>query len=370
MLSGSLASKMDIRVEMNYAEPRTRHERIRAPVFIVGAPRSGTTLLRVILNRHSQLAMCGETAYLTRVYARRYAFGDPGILRNRERIVEAYLAVESLRGLGTDVDVLRERLMSEGVSWRALFATMLQVYADSQGKPYTGEKTPGHALYADTLCEWFPDCSIIHLVRDPRDAVCSLIRMPWASRSVLMGAKMWRTFTAAACAVSARDNYLLVKYEELVTRTEEQLRRLCNHVGIEYQESMLQPDPAGIDDRRQDPRAYESITPERFALWRVELKLWQVSAIETTVGSHMEEFGYERQTEAATASMARATVDALVETTFQKVLRLPSLFCHFLQPRNLSAHERWMARASAMYGRLRLRLPASHQEPSRERGRD
>lgn len=53
-------------------------ERIRSPVFIVGAPRSGTTLLRVTLNRHSQLAVCGETHYFQRVYARRNVFGDPG----------------------------------------------------------------------------------------------------------------------------------------------------------------------------------------------------------------------------------------------------------------------------------------------------
>ena len=348
---------------MNHAESRTRSERVRAPVFIVGAPRSGTTLLRVVLNRHSQLAMCSETAYLSRVYARRHAFGDPGNLQNRKRIVDAYLAVQPLRGLGTDVDILRQRLLSEGVSWRSLFASLLQVYADSQGKPYTGEKTPGHALYVETLCEWFPDCSIVHLVRDPRDEVHSLIRMPWASRSVLMGANTWRSFNTAVCAVSARPNYLRVKYEDLVTRSEEQLQRLCNHIGLEYEESMLQPDSAELDDPRQDPRAYQSITPARLPVWRAELKPWQVEAIETTVGPRMEEFGYERQRETAPASMARATLEALVEMTFQKFLRLPSLFCSFLQPTNLSAHEKWVARASAMYGRLRLRLPASHRRP-------
>ena len=118
---------------MNHAEPGTPDKTIRAPVFIVGAPRSGTTLLRVTLNRHPQLAICGETAYFRRVYTRRHAFGDPGSRPNRNRVVGAYLAVEPVRRLGMDIDVLRERLMNEGVSWRALFASMLQVYADSQG---------------------------------------------------------------------------------------------------------------------------------------------------------------------------------------------------------------------------------------------
>src|SRR5208337_4709226 len=131
---------MEIPFAMNRAELQTRGERVRAPVLIVGAKRSGTTLLQLTLNRHPQLAMCGETAFLTRVYARR-------------------------RGLGTDTGVLRERLRSEGVSWGAFFAALIQVYADAQGKPYCGEKTPGHALYATTLCQWFPNCAIIHLVR-------------------------------------------------------------------------------------------------------------------------------------------------------------------------------------------------------------
>ncbi len=338
-------------------------ERVRAPVFIVGAPRSGTTLLRVTLNRHSQLAVCGETHYFSRVYARRHAFGDPGNPRNRKRIVGAYLAIEPIRRLGMDIGVLRERLMSEGVSWSALFASLIQAYAGFHGKAHAGEKTPRHALHVNTLCEWFPDCSIIHLVRDPRAAVCSLTHMPWASRSVLMGARTWRLFNTSACTASTRDNYLRVKYEELVARPEEQLRRLCGHIGLDYEEEMLQPDPAEFDPRRPVHQAYEKMTPARTALWRTELEPWQVSAIEAAAGDRMEQFGYERQTRVATG-MSRASLEALVEMTFQKFFRSPSAFYHFLQPTNLADEEKWQKRASAMYGRLRSRPPAAAERPS------
>ncbi|MGO9239920.1 MAG: sulfotransferase family protein [Bryobacteraceae bacterium] len=360
---------MEIPFEMNRAEPQTRGELVRAPVFIVGAKRSGTTLLQLTLNRHPQLAMCGETAFLTRVYARRRVFGDPADPRNRERIVSEYLPVEPLRGLGTDAGVLRERLRSEGVSWGTFFAALIQVYADAQGKPYCGEKTPGHALYATTLCQWFPNCAIIHLVRDPRAAVCSLARPPWATHSVLLGARRWRALNTAACAVSGRDNYLLVKYEELVTRPEEQLRRICNHIGLEYHAALLRADPAEADYKRPDFRAYERITPERLALWRTELEPWQVSAIEAVAGPHMQQFGYQRQTGAATASLAPATLDALVETTLLKFLRLPSLFYRIFQPANLAVYERLANRAAATYERLRPRPPAANRPPRDASGR-
>ena len=315
------------------------------------------------LNRHPQVAVCGETDYFRRVYARRYAFGDPGDPRNRERIVGAYLALEPVRRLGMDLGVLRERLMLEGVRWSALFATMIRVYADLNGKPHAGEKTPQHALHVNTLCEWFPDCSIIHLVRDPRAAVCSLTHMPWASRSVLMGTRTWRLFNTAACAASTRDNYLRVKYEELVARPEEQLRRLCTHIGLEYQDAMLRPDPADFDPGRPVHRAYEKMTPARTALWRTELEPWQVSAIEAAAGNRMEDFGYERQTRGS-AGMSRASLEALVEMTVQKFFRSPSIFYHFLLPTNLADEEKWQKRASAMYGRLRLRPATAAERPS------
>ena len=143
--------------------------RVRAPVFIVGAPRSGTTLLRVILNRHPQLAMFGiESQFFRRVYARQAAFGDPADPRNRTRVVDAYLAIEPIRNMGLDLGVVREKMIQEGSSWSGLFRAMLQANADLQGKRYAGEKTPVHALHVRTLCEWFPNCSIIHIVRDPR----------------------------------------------------------------------------------------------------------------------------------------------------------------------------------------------------------
>jgi hypothetical protein len=342
---------------MNHLDPETTGKRVRAPVFIVGAPRSGTTLLRVILNRHPQLAMWGgEVDFFRRLYNRRHVFGDPGNARDRDRIVTAYLAIEPFRRLGLGAVFMRERMMSEGVTWRDLFASMLRANADSKGKRYAGEKTPGHALHVNTLCEWFPDCSIIHLVRDPRAAVGSLITMPWATRSVLSGARTWCLFSAAACAVSERDNYLLVKYEDLVTRTEEQLRRICGHICLEYRETMLETNPAESDPRPNIRRSYEGITPERVALWRAKLEPWQQSVIEAVAGNGMKQFGYEPETKRAAAMhMARATLEALVETAFQKVSRSPSAFYHFFQPDNLADEEKWIERASAIYGRLRLR---------------
>ena len=336
-------------------EPASLTGRARTPVFVVGAPRSGTTLLRVILNRHPRLAMLGlESHFFRRVYNRRAAFGDPGDPSNRERVVSAYLAMEPVRRLKTDVNFLHERMMRHGVTWPALFESMLQAWADLQGKPYAGEKTPLHCLHAKTLCEWFPQGSVIHLVRDPRSMVGALRRMPWASHSAYMGARMWRLLNAAARTASVHPNYLLVKYEDFVTRPEEQLRRLCDYVGLEYDDAMLRPDPAEVSTRPEHRRSYEGVTPGRIDLWREELKPWQVSAVEAAAGQGMEEYGYRREAnETVFIDRARAGAEAMIENSFQLVIRSPRFFYGLFQPTNLAGEEKWIARFMEISGRLR-----------------
>ena len=94
----------------------------KPPVFIVGSPRSGTSLLRNMLNRHPSLAICAETHFNHYVYKRRRAFGDLSDLKNRQRLVDEYLSVRRIRRLGLDLAGLREKLVREGTSYPALFA--------------------------------------------------------------------------------------------------------------------------------------------------------------------------------------------------------------------------------------------------------
>src|ERR1035438_7487502 len=135
---------------------------IEAPIFIVGAPRSGTSLLRNMLNRHPRIAICGETHFHYYVYARRRAFGDLGDLKNRRRLVEEYLALKRLRFV-IDRAGLTEKLLREGTSYQALFTCFVKYHTVSQAKQRWGEKTPQHAVFSETLCEWYPGGTIIHM---------------------------------------------------------------------------------------------------------------------------------------------------------------------------------------------------------------
>src|SRR6202034_1924131 len=97
---------------MTTAEPRWN-----APVFIVGSPRSGTTVLRNLLNRHPSIAVCRETDYYHYVYRRRRAVGDLGNLKNRQRLVKEYLSTQPIRTMKIDLQALEEVFMDEADSY-------------------------------------------------------------------------------------------------------------------------------------------------------------------------------------------------------------------------------------------------------------
>ena len=312
------------------------------PIFIVGAPRSGTSLLRQILNRHPSLAICDETHFFRLIWQkrRRDAFGDLSDPANRRRLVNEYVQLRPTQRLALDGGKLAERLIEEGSSYPRLFASVLQYYAESQGKTRCGEKTPLHAFAVNTLCEWFPGAYILHIVRDPRDVVASLLRMPFGSRSVVLNARTWLQRNVAARKASHHDHYLEVRYETLVAEPAQQLTRLCRFIGEEFSPSMLIAEQTGVQRPDERDRYHAPLTKARLGRWRQELSPRQVAQIEWVVGPQLEAFGYAR--EARSASMAAVvgglSYAALVQTR-QNFSKLPALWYSLSSPKEIAKYE-------------------------------
>jgi hypothetical protein len=314
------------------------------PLFIVGAPRSGTTLLRNMLNRHPLLAVCGETRFYHYLYARRRAFGDLGNLKNRRRLVEEYLSTERVQRLGIDLPGLGERLMREAIGYRELFTSVLEYYAESQGKPRYGEKTPHHALFTETLCEWFPGANILHLVRDPRDVVASLQRMVWAPNSIVANAQVWLDCNLGARRSSHRPEYLLIRYEKLVAEPEQELSRICAFLGCEFAPQMLVPDTQSDVNRRV--RAHQKdINMERLGKWQEQLSTDDVALVEWAAGSAMQDFGYESSTTAPSQwRIARARGFAALDAVRKQLVEFPGIWYYLMQPARIATEEYWKHR--------------------------
>jgi len=313
----------------------------KPPIFIVGSPRSGTTLLRSLLSRHPSIAICAETRFFTEVYKRRSAFGPLEKLENRRRLVDEYLALARISHFRIDVEKLRQSLLAEATTYPAFLTTLIRGYADFHQKERCGEKTPNHAFFTETLSEWYPGAYLIHIVRDPRDVVASLQRMVWAPKSVWNNAWIWLLFNRAAEASRHRPEYLRVQYEQLIEAPQQELARICRHVGEEWPDSLEVPiDPSAPYSWPASARG--PVTRSRLQKWRDQLKPQEISVVERIAGERLEQYGYERSgAPASMAALMKALAIGSVDQTRDKIRRLPYAWFSLTQPTNLPLHEYW-----------------------------
>ncbi len=316
----------------------------KPPIFIVGSPRSGTTLLRNLISRHPSIAICGETRFFSDIYKRRSVFGPLDKLENRQRLVDQYLSTARVHRLGVDLAALRQALLDQATDYRAFLTTMMRFNSDYRSKERCGEKTPHHSFFTETLNEWYPGAFIIHLVRDPRDVVASLQRMAWAPKSIWNNAWIWTLFNRAVERSRHRPGYLLVQYEKLVASPEDELARISEHVGEKWPESL------SVAEEPSTPyswpmSAHGLVTRERLNKWRDQLSPKEVSLVERIAGERLEKYGYQPNGRSASAAtIARALATAGDELVRQRVVDLPYTWFYHTQPTNLPLHEYWKYR--------------------------
>jgi hypothetical protein len=249
-------------------------------VFIVGVHRSGTTLMRAILNSSSQIGVSNENHYLG------HDLGDAGIHGAIKRIGDLHddrVVDEVVEHVYDDVvksrrwfrspsrawiwltrniprEEFRQRLRASDRKEWAVFETLMRAYADRHGKAIVGEKTPAHVRHGDTLLRWFPRGRVVHMLRDPRGIYVSDVRrrrlepgsLPYRLLALVSPALAWvllvqttvawhRSFTRMR--LNARRHpgrYLVVRFEDLVINPESEIRRVCTFLGVDFEDAMLE----------------------------------------------------------------------------------------------------------------------------------
>jgi hypothetical protein len=202
------------------------------PIFIVGSPRSGTTLLRLALNSHPRIGIPTETEYFPAVYER---FSER---RGRwEEAVEFFVAYCERRFL-PPLDFTGERaalLALKDPDYERLLSLPLASWAAAQGKARWGEKTPFHIFYAEPIMRLFPAAKLLVMVRDPRAAVASMNRFGAIGSGTALNARLWRdVYTDGIAAVEhfvPSGQALTVRYESLIEDPEGTLRGACSFLG-------------------------------------------------------------------------------------------------------------------------------------------
>ncbi|HEX8206300.1 MAG TPA: sulfotransferase [Solirubrobacteraceae bacterium] len=248
------------------------------PIFLVGAMGSGTTLLRLILDSHENIAIPPETGFMRAYDAFKYAPFKASGRGWTKRL--GWKPAE------------RDELLRE------LFDTLFKRYAEQHGKGRWGEKTPLHTWHVDDMARLFPEARFVGVIRHPSASVSSNMRR---FRLALgrTGAH-WTRYTGEIVRQAARhgDRFALIRYEDLVLEPEPLLRELLDWLGEPWSDAVLshhevQGERGGRARVEGKSRRDEPIDPSRIGRWKELLPRPQQKWLAERISRNAEFFGYD-----------------------------------------------------------------------------
>ncbi len=253
-------------------------EGTRGPIFIVGAMGSGTTLLRLVLDSHPNIAVPQETGFMRAYDAHRYT---PFKASGRGW----------MKRLGWS-DEERDELL------RDLYDRMFMRYAEKHGKRRWGEKTPLHTWHVDDMARLFPDAQFIGVIRHPSASVASNMTR---FRLLLTRTRAhWNRYTGEIARQAARhqDRFALIRYEDLVLDPEPVLRELLDWLGEPWSDAVLQhhevqSERGGRKRVEGRSRSDEPIDTSRVDKWKRTLRPDHQRWLAERTHRRAEFFGYD-----------------------------------------------------------------------------
>lgn len=280
------------------------HHRQHRPFFVIGASRSGTTMLRLMLNCHTKLSIPGETWFLSELMDK---LPLAGALSDTQKTlaVDTILSHWRWKEWGVDDARLVQAVgQLENPSLADLIdATYRLTLTSTVVGVRWGDKTPGYTTEVNRLHTLFPNAQFIHLTRDGRDVCLSLRKTGWHGESTWAIAQYWSEAVTAAHqdgTALPTGSYLEIQYEDLVSNTEAVLRSICAFLDIPFEENMLSfHTTAGenIPGRAEGhlTKTFRPPRPSDIQRWKREQSYPQTLLFEAFAGDALALAGYERR---------------------------------------------------------------------------
>ncbi len=216
------------------------------PVFIVGMPRSGTTLMRALLNQHPRVSLALTESHFIPYFIK--SFGDPPPLNTPGKVelfIKRFHQTVFYQNLSKQGYTFNAEDLSQHASlnsWASIFECILRHFSPKpdQTDVIWGDKTPGYLKHISLLKQLYPEARFLHIIRDPRD-YCLSARQSWG-KSIYRAAHRWQATLSKARQVGRTmgDAYLEVTYESLLGDTENVMGRIAEFLECDYHERMAQ----------------------------------------------------------------------------------------------------------------------------------
>ncbi|TWT52641.1 Sulfotransferase domain protein [Rubripirellula amarantea] len=271
------------------------------PVFVVGVPRSGTTVMSTLLSSSPTICIAPEIWFFN-YWMQKYDFLDLSDRNSYTFFVDQFLASKRFRYLELDAQPIRDQLINSDVqSFQSVFSTVLTHYADKFAKSRVGEKTPGQFQSIEKIIELYPDAKIVCMVRDPYAVAASTINSEFGSNHVLDSAIRWKRYSRILSERSHENCICIVRYEDLVLQFEREIPRVATFLDIELDPAIAKTSRDGnyaVGDRGEGwakdhfQKAFNALNPQSIDKWKTHLSLEQKRVIRCQIADEMSHWGY------------------------------------------------------------------------------
>ena len=272
------------------------------PVFLFGFDRSGTTLLSMMMGAHPRIAVPFSATGLWYRYGNCLdRYGNLATTHDVERLIDDLLREERIHLW--DVELPRHELLEdlEPGSYASVVARFHRLYARHMGKDRWGNSDIATLDNMDKAHHWFPNALFVHIVRDGRDVALSHETYPYGASNIAECASWWThrlLVNLKMGAILGPRRYLVVRYEDLVLKSEDTLRRLCSFMGVAYSPEMLEY-PRMVGEKVPSSRRWLWPTLDKPPVesnayrWKTQMSRTKRIVFERTAGAMLAELGYE-----------------------------------------------------------------------------
>lgn len=279
--------------------------------IVVGVPRSGTTLLRFILDAHPQLAIPPETGFLMNEALLHSAASPAELARRLTHLPESAPAWADF-ALDAETFIEAAAQLPESAGLPQVLRLFYRLYAARLGKPRSGDKTPGYLQHMQTVAGQLPEARFIHILRDGRDVALSWSQTWFApEREPELLVQRWAAMIAQARRQAHGLPYLELRYDQLLTDPQTQIKRICEFIELDFHSVMLdyhRGTASRLDEHQarfnsdgqllvsKDQRLHQqwrtTLPPDtsRLEVWREQLSPAQQAACRRAGGELLAEF--------------------------------------------------------------------------------
>ena len=270
------------------------------PIFIISSPRSGSTLLRLVLNAHSKIAIPPPTLLFPYIFPYSHTYGDLQVEKNLDVLIDDILELQKSKPWPIELDsaILKDAI--EERSFAGIYAALHRIWAEHHDKPRWGEKTPPDIFFIGDILACFPDAQFIHIIRDGRDvAVDWMENLAWP-KNIYSTAVNWKDFVGAAAPWRDKldsDQLLEIYYESFVRDPQKITEEICSFLGEAFEPEMLQyykSDETAKWSKSDSCHRFVSqpITDDYVGIFKDRLKIKDRQMLATLIGAELKDLGY------------------------------------------------------------------------------